>query len=164
MKDDKIDLEKISKKDLLTELRIHMMSFNRRMGEIKSPHKLLEVLLTYVVCVTYDVLQESTNEATMLIGASWGRVINDIAREKGMTRKEVFFQADMLGNLAGGANTDWNSIIEYGKDQGLIDKDYVIDPEELEELDEKEVLDAVKLQMESKNKRKSFKAYRGQGR
>ena len=93
MKDDKIDLEKISKKDLLTELRIHMMSFNRRMGEIKSPHKLLEVLLTYVVCVTYDVLQESTNEATMLIGASWGRVINDIAKEKGMTRKEVFFQA-----------------------------------------------------------------------
>ena len=154
MKDDKIDLEKISKKDLLTELRIHMMSFNRRMGEIKSPHKLLEVLLTYVVCVTYDVLQESTNEATMLIGASWCRVINDIAKEKGMTRKEVFFQADMLGNLAGGANTDWNSIIEYGKDQGLIDKDYVIDPEELEELDEKEVLDAVKLQMESKNKTK----------
>ena len=154
MKDDKIDLEKISKKDLLTELRIHMMSFNRRMGEIKSPHKLLEVLLTYVVCVTYDVLQESTNEATMLIGASWGRVINDIAKEKGMTRKEVFFQADMLGNLAGGANTYWNSIIEYGKDQGLIDKDYVIDPEELEELDEKEVLDAVKLQMESKNKTK----------
>ena len=154
MKDDKIDLEKISKKDLLKELRIHMMSFNRRMGEIKSPHKLLEVLLTYVVCVTYDVLQESTNEATMLIGASWGRVINDIAKEKGMTRKEVFFQADMLGNLAGGANTDWNSIIEYGKDQGLIDKDYVIDPEELEELDEKEVLDAVKLQMESKNKTK----------
>ena len=154
MKDDKIDLEKISKKDLLTELRFHMISFNRRMGEIKSPHKLLEVLLTYVVCVTYDVLQESTNEATMLIGASWGRVINDIAKEKGMTRKEVFFQADMLGNLAGGANTDWNSIIEYGKDQGLIDKDYVIDPEELEELDEKEVLDAVKLQMESKNKTK----------
>lgn len=154
MKDDKIDLEKISKKDLLTELRIHMISFNRRMGEIKSPHKLLEVLLTYVVCVTYDVLQESTNEATMLIGASWGRVINDIAKEKGMTRKEVFFQADMLGNLAGGANTDWNSIIEYGKDQGFIDEDYVIDPEELEELDEKEVLDAVKLQMESKNKTK----------
>ena len=154
MKDDKIDLEKISKKDLLTELRMHMMSFNRRMGEIKSPHKLLEVLLTYVVCVTYDVLQESTNEATMLIGASWGRVINDIAKEKGMTRKEVFFQADMLGNLAGGANTDWNSIIEYGKDQGFIDEDYVIDPEELEELDEKEVLDAVKLQMESKNKTK----------
>ena len=154
MKDDKIDLEKISKKDLLTELRIHMMSFNRRMGEIKSPHKLLEVLLTYVVCVTYDVLQESTNEATMLIGASWGRVINDIAKEKGMTRKEVFFQADMLGNLAGGANTDWNSIIEYGKDQGFIDEDYVIDPEELEEIDEKEVLDAVKLQMESKNKTK----------
>ena len=154
MKDDKIDLEKISKKDLLTELRMHMMSFNRRMGEIKSPHKLLEVLLTYVVCVTYDVLQESTNEATMLIGASWGRVINDIAKEKGMTRKEVFFQADMLGNLAGGTNTDWNSIIEYGKDQGLLDKDYVIDPEELEELDEKEVLDAVKLQMESKNKTK----------
>ena len=154
MKDDKIDLEKISKKDLLRELRLHMMSFNKRMGEIKSPHKLLEVLLTYVVCVTYDVLQESTNEATMLIGASWGRVINDIAKEKGMTRKEVFFQADMLGNLAGGANTDWNSIIEYGKDQGLIDKDYVIDPEELEELDEKEVLDAVKLQMESKNKTK----------
>lgn len=154
MKDDKIDLEKISKKDLLRELRLHMMSFNRRMGEIKSPHKLLEVLLTYVVCVTYDVLEESTNEATMLIGASWGRVINDIAKEKGMTRKEVFFQADMLGNLAGGANTDWNSIIEYGKDQGLIDKDYVIDPEELEELDEKEVLDAVKLQMESKNKTK----------
>tara|TARA_R100001129_G_scaffold183649_3_gene166592 strand:- start:508 stop:975 length:468 start_codon:yes stop_codon:yes gene_type:complete len=154
MKDDKIDLEKISKKDLLRELRLHMMSFNKRMGEIKSPHKLLEVLLTYVVCVTYDVLQESTNEATMLIGASWGRVINDIAREKGMTRKEVFFQADMLGNLAGGANTDWNSIIEYGKDQGLIDEDYVIDPEELEELDEKEVLDAVKLQMESKNKTK----------
>ena len=154
MKDDKIDLEKISKKDLLTELRMHMMSFNKRMGEIKSPHKLLEVLLTYVVCVTYDVLQESTNEATMLIGASWGRVINDIAKEKGMTRKEVFFQADMLGNLAGGTNTDWNSIIEYGKDQGLIDKDYVINPEELEELDEKEVLDAVKLQMESKNKTK----------
>ena len=154
MKDDKIDLEKISKKDLLRELRLHMMSFNRRMGEIKSPHKLLEVLLTYVVCVTYDVLEESTNEATMLIGASWGRVINDIAKEKGMTRKEVFFQADMLGNLAGGANTDWNSIIEYGKDQGLIDEDYVIDPEELEELDEKEVLDAVKLQMESKNKTK----------
>lgn len=154
MKDDKIDLEKISKKDLLTELRIHMISFNRRMGEIKSPHKLLEVLLTYVVCVTYDVLQESTNEATMLIGASWGRVINDIAKEKGMTRKEVFFQADMLGNLAGGANTDWNSIIEYGKDQGFIDEDYVIDPEDLEEIDEKEVLDAVKLQMESKNKTK----------
>ena len=154
MKDDKIDLEKISKKDLLRELRLHMMSFNRRMGEIKSPHKLLEVLLTYVVCVTYDVLEESTNEATMLIGASWGRVINDIAKEKGMTRKEVFFQADMLGNLAGGTNTDWNSIIEYGKDQGLLDKDYVIDPEELEELDEKEVLDAVKLQMESKNKTK----------
>ena len=154
MKDEKIDLEKISKKDLLRELRLHMMSFNKRMGEIKSPHKLLEVLLTYVVCVTYDVLQESTNEATMLIGASWGRVINDIAKEKGMTRKEVFFQADMLGNLAGGANTDWNSIIEYGKDQGLIDKDYVIDPEELEELDEKEVLDAVKIQMESKDKTK----------
>ena len=152
MKDEKIDLEKISKKDLLRELRLHMMSFNKRMGEIKSPHKLLEVLLTYVVCVTYDVLQESTNEATMLIGASWGRVINDIAREKGMTRKEVFFQADMLGNLAGGANTDWNSIIEYGKDQGLIDEDYVIDPEELEELDENEVIDAVKLQMESKDK------------
>jgi len=71
-----------------------------------------------------------------------------------MTRKEVFFQADMLGNLAGGANTDWNSIIEYGKDQGFIDEDYVIDPEELEEIDEKEVLDAVKLQMESKNKTK----------
>ena len=139
MKDDKIDLEKISKKDLLTELRIHMMSFNRRMGEIKNPHKLLEVLLTYVVCVTYDVLQESTNEATMLIGASWGRVINDIAKEKGMTRKEVFFQADMLGNIAGGANTNWNSMNE----------DYVIDPEEL---DEEEVLDAVKLQMESKDK------------
>ena len=154
MKDEKIDLEKISKKDLLRELRLHMMSFNKRMGEIKSPHKLLEVLLTYVVCVTYDVLQESTNEATMLIGASWGRVINDIAKEKGMTRKEVFFQADMLGNLAGGANTDWNSIIEYGKDQGLIDEDYVIDPEELEELDEKEVIDAVKLQMESKDKTK----------
>lgn len=154
MKDDKIDLEKISKKDLLRELRLHMMSFNRRMGEIKNPHKLLEVLLTYVVCVTYDVLEHSTNEATMLIGASWGRVINDIAKEKGMTRKEVFFQADMIGNLAGGANTDWNSIIEYGKDQGLVDKDYVIDPEELEELDEKEVLDAVKLQMESKNKTK----------
>jgi len=133
---------------------MHMMSFNKRMGEIKSPHKLLEVLLTYVVCVTYDVLQESTNEATMLIGASWGRVINDIAKEKGMTRKEVFFQADMLGNLAGGTSTDWNSIIEYGKDQGLLDKDYVIDPGELEELDEKEVLDAVKLQMESKNKTK----------
>ena len=64
------------------------------MGEIKSPHKLLEVLLTYVVCVTYDVLEESTDEATMLIGASWGRVINDIAKEKGMTRKEVFFQAE----------------------------------------------------------------------
>ena len=139
MKDDKIDLEKISKKDLLTELRIHMMSFNRRMGEIKNPHKLLEVLLTYVCCVTYDVLEESTNEATMLIGASWGRVINDIAKEKGMTRKEVFFQADMLGNIAGGANTDWNSMNE----------DYVIDPEEL---DEEEVLDAVKLQMESKDK------------
>ena len=139
MKDDKIDLEKISKKDLLRELRLHMMSFNRRMGEIKSPHKLLEVLLTYVVCVTYDVLEESTNEATMLIGASWGRVINDIAKEKGMTRKEVFFQADMLGNLAGGTNTDWNSMNE----------DYVIDPEEL---DEEEVLDAVKLQMESKDK------------
>ena len=154
MKDDKINLEEISKKDLLRELRLHMMSFNKRMGEIKNPHKLLEVLLTYVVCVTYDVLQESTNEATMLIGASWGRVINDIAKEKGMTRKEVFFQADMLGNLAGGANTDWNSIIEYGKNQGLIDKDYVIDPEELEELDEKEVLDAVKLQMESKDKTK----------
>ena len=154
MKDDKINLEEISKKDLLRELRLHMMSFNKRMGEIKNPHKLLEVLLTYVVCVTYDVLEHSTNEATMLIGASWGRVINDIAKEKGMTRKEVFFQADMLGNLAGGANTDWNSIIEYGKDQGLIDKDYVIDPEELEELDEKEVLDAVKIQMESKDKTK----------
>ena len=152
MKDDKINLEEISKKDLLRELRLHMMSFNRRMGEIKSPHKLLEVLLTYVVCVTYDVLQESTNEATMLIGASWGRVINDIAKEKGMTRKEVFFQADILGNLAGGANTDWNSIIEYGKDQGLVDKDYVIDPEDLETIDEQEVLDAVKLQMESKDK------------
>ena len=139
MKDDKIDLEKISKKDLLTELRIHMMSFNRRMGEIKNPHKLLEVLLTYVCCVTYDVLEHSTNEATMLIGASWGRVINDIAKEKGMTRKEVFFQADMLGNIAGGANTNWNSMNE----------DYVIDPEEL---DEEEVLDAVKLQMESKDK------------
>ena len=139
MKDDKIDLEKISKKDLLTELRMHMMSFNRRMGEIKNPHKLLEVLLTYVVCVTYDVLEERTNEATMLIGASWGRVISDIAKEKGMTRKEVFFQADMLGNLAGGTNTDWNSMNE----------DYVIDPEEL---DEEEVLDAVKLQMESKDK------------
>ena len=138
MKDDKIDLEKISKKDLLTELRIHMMSFNRRMGEIKNPHKLLEVLLTYVCCVTYDVLEESTNEATMLIGASWGRVINDIAKEKGMTRKEVFFQADMLGNLAGGANTDWHSMNE----------DYVIDPEEL---DEEEVLDAVKRQIESKD-------------
>ena len=149
MKDEKIDLEVISKKELLEELRMHMMSFNKRMGEIKSPHKLLEVLLTYVVCVTYDVLQESTNEATMLVGASWGRVINDIAKEKGMTRKEVFFQADMLGNLAGGANTDWNSIIEYGKDQGLIDEDYVIDPEEL---DEEEMLDAVKLQMESKDK------------
>ena len=154
MKDDKINLEEISKKDLLRELRLHMMSFNKRMGEIKNPHKLLEVLLTYVVCVTYDVLEHSTNEATMLIGASGGRVINDIAKEKGMTRKEVFFQADMLGNLAGGANTDWNSIIEYGKDQGLIDKDYVIDPEELEELDEKEVLDAVKIQMESKDKTK----------
>lgn len=154
MKDDKINLEEISKKDLLRELRLHMMSFNKRMGEIKNPHKLLEVLLTYVVCVTYDVLEHSTNEATMLIGASWGRVINDIAKEKGMTRKEVFFQADMLGNLAGGANTDWNSIIEYGKDQGLIDEDYVIDPEELEELDEKEVLDAVKIQMESKDKTK----------
>ena len=141
MKDDKIDLEKISKKDLLTELRIHMMSFNRRMGEIKNPHKLLEVLLTYVCCVTYDVLEHSTNDATMLIGASWGRVINDIAKEKGMTRKEVFFQADMLGNIAGGANTDLSSMNE----------DYVIDPEEL---DEEEVLDAVKIQMESKNKTK----------
>jgi hypothetical protein len=139
MKEDKIDLEVISKKELLEELRMHMMSFNKRMGEIKSPHKLLEVLLTYVCCVTYDVLEHSTNEATMLIGASWGRVINDIAKEKGMTRKEVFFQADMLGNLAGGANTDWNSMNE----------DYVIDPEEL---DEEEVLDAVKLQMESKDK------------
>ena len=139
MKDDKIDLEKISKKDLLRELRLHMMSFNRRMGEIKNPHKLLEVLLTYVCCVTYDVLEHSTNEATMLIGASWGRVINDIAKEKGMTRKEVFFQAHMLGNIAGGANTNWNSMNE----------DYVIDPEEL---DEEEVLDAVKLQMESKDK------------
>ena len=152
MKEDKIDLEKISKMELLEELRMHMMSFNKRMGEIKNPHKLLEVLLTYVVCVTYDVLQESTNEATMLIGASWGRVINDIAKEKGMTRKEVFFQADMLGNLAGGTNTDWNSIIEYGKDQGLVDQDYVIDPEDLENIDEQEVLDAVKLQMESKDK------------
>jgi len=139
MKEDKIDLEVISKKELLEELRMHMMSFNKRMGEIKSPHKLLEVLLTYVCCVTYDVLEHSTNEATMLIGASWGRVINDIAKEKGMTRKEVFFQADMLGNLAGGANTDWNSMNE----------DYVIDPEEH---DEEEVLDAVKLQMESKDK------------
>jgi len=139
MKEDKIDLEVISKKELLEELRMHMMSFNKRMGEIKSPHKLLEVLLTYVCCVTYDVLEHSTNEATMLIGASWGRVINDIAKEKGMTRKEVFFQADMLGNLAGGANTDWNSMNE----------DYVIDSEEL---DEEEVLDAVKLQMESKDK------------
>ena len=139
MKEDKIDLEVISKEELLEELRMHMMSFNKRMGEIKSPHKLLEVLLTYVCCVTYDVLEHSTNEATMLIGASWGRVINDIAKEKGMTRKEVFFQADMLGNLAGGANTDWNSMNE----------DYVIDPEEL---DEEEVLDAVKLQMESKDK------------
>ncbi len=139
MKEDKIDLEVISKKELLEELRMHMMSFNKRMGEIKSPHKLLEVLLTYVCCVTYDVLENSTNEATMLIGASWGRVINDIAKEKGMTRKEVFFQADMLGNIAGGANTDWNSMNE----------DYVIDPEEL---DEEEVLDAVKLQMESKDK------------
>ena len=106
------------------------------MGEIKSPHKLLEVLLTYVCCVTYDVLEHSTNEATMLIGASWGRVINDIAREKGMTRKEVFFQADMLGNIAGGTNTDWES---------------VIDPEDLVE---EEVLDAVKIQMESKDKTK----------
>ena len=139
MKDDKIDLEEISKKDLLRELRLHMMSFNRRMGEIKNPHKLLEVLLTYVCCVTYDVLEHSTNDATMLIGASWGRVINDIAKEKGMTRKEVFFQADMLGNIAGGTNTDWNSMNE----------DYVIDPEEL---DEEEVLDAVKIQMESKDK------------
>ncbi len=129
-----------------------MMSFNRRMGEIKSPHKLLEVLLTYVCCVTYDVLEHSTNEATMLIGAAWGRVINDIAKEKGMTRKEVFFQADMLGNIAGGTNTDWESVIQYGKDQGLVDEDYVIDPEELEELDENEVIDAVKLQMESKDK------------
>jgi len=142
MKEDKIDLEVISKKELLEELRMHMMSFNKRMGEIKSPHKLLEVLLTYVCCVTYDVLEHSTNEATMLIGASWGRVINDIAKEKGMTRKEVFFQADMLGNLAGGANTDWNSMNE----------DYVIDPEDLENIDEQEVLDAVKLQMESKDK------------
>ena len=141
MKDDKIDLEEISKKDLLRELRLHMMSFNRRMGEIKNPHKLLEVLLTYVCCVTYDVLEHSTNDATMLIGASWGRVINDIAKEKGMTRKEVFFQADMLGNIAGGANTDLSSMNE----------DYVIDPEEL---DEEEVLDAVKIQMESKNKTK----------
>lgn len=141
MKDDKINLEEISKKDLLRELRLHMMSFNRRMGEIKNPHKLLEVLLTYVCCVTYDVLEHSTNDATMLIGASWGRVINDIAKEKGMTRKEVFFQADMLGNIAGGANTDWNSMNE----------DYVIDPEEL---DEEEVLDAVKIQMESKDKTK----------
>ena len=141
MKDDKINLEEISKKDLLRELRLHMMSFNRRMGEIKNPHKLLEVLLTYVCCVTYDVLEHSTNDATMLIGASWGRVINDIAKEKGMTRKEVFFQAYMLGNIAGGANTDWNSMNE----------DYVIDPEEL---DEEEVLDAVKIQMESKDKTK----------
>ena len=54
-----------------------------------------------------------------------------------MTR-EVFFQADMLA-IAGGANTNWNSMNE----------DYVIDPEEL---DEEEVLDAVKLQMESKDK------------
>tara|TARA_B100000282_G_scaffold125834_1_gene89791 strand:+ start:490 stop:918 length:429 start_codon:yes stop_codon:yes gene_type:complete len=141
MKDDKIDLEEISKKDLLRELRLHMMSFNRRMGEIKNPHKLLEVLLTYVCCVTYDVLEHSTNDATMLIGASWGRVINDIAKEKGMTRKEVFFQADMLGNIAGGANTDLSSMNE----------DYVIDPEEL---DEEEVIDAVKIQMESKDKTK----------
>ncbi len=118
-----------------------MMSFNRRMGEIKNPHKLLEVLLTYVCCVTYDVLEHSTNDATMLIGASWGRVINDIAKEKGMTRKEVFFQADMLGNIAGGANTDLSSMNE----------DYVIDPEEL---DEEEVIDAVKIQMESKDKTK----------
>ena len=72
----------------------------------------------------------------MLIGASWGRVINDIAREKGMTRKEVFFQADMLGNIAGGTNTAWES---------------VIDPEDLVE---EEVLDAVKIQMESKDKTK----------
>jgi len=152
MKEDKIDLEKISKMELLEELRMHMMSFNKRIGEIKNPHKLLEVLLTYVVCVTYDVLEEKTNEATMLIGASWGRVIHDIAKEKGMTRKEIFFQADMLGNLAGGDNTDWNSVIQYGKDQGLVDKDYVIDPEDLETIDEQEVLDAVKLQMESKDK------------
>ena len=136
MKDEKIDLEGISKKELLEELRMHMMSFNKRMGKIKNPHKLLEVLLTYVCCVTYDVFENSTNEATMLIGASWGRVINDIAREKGMTRKEVFFQADMLGNIAGGTNTDWES---------------VIDPEDLVE---EEVLDAVKIQMESKDKTK----------
>ena len=136
MKDEKIDLEVISKKELLEELRMHMMSFNKRMGKIKNPHKLLEVLLTYVCCVTYDVFEISTNEATMLIGASWGRVINDIAREKGMTRKEVFFQADMLGNIAGGTNTDWES---------------VIDPEDLVE---EEVLDAVKIQMESKDKTK----------
>ena len=136
MKDEKIDLEVISKKELLEELRMHMMSFNKRMGKIKNPHKLLEVLLTYVCCVTYDVFENSTNEATMLIGASWRRVINDIAREKGMTRKEVFFQADMLGNIAGGTNTDWES---------------VIDPEDLVE---EEVLDAFKIQMESKYKTK----------
>ena len=42
----------------------------------------------------------------------------------------------MLGNIAGGTNTDWES---------------VIDPEDLVE---EEVLDAVKIQMESKDKTK----------
>lgn len=143
---------------------MHMMSFNRRMGEIKSPHKLLEVLLTYVCCVTYDVLEHSTNEATMLIGASWGRVINDIAKEKGMTRKEVFFQADMLGNIAGGANTDWESLIndntnwesliDYGKEQGLVPKDYELDPKDIENLDTEELIEKIKNQLESRNETK----------
>ena len=81
------------------------------MEDIKNPHKLLEVLLTYAMCVTYDVLIEDTNAATMLIGASWGRVVHDVAKEKGMSREDVFFQADVLGNLAG------STPFEYAKNK-----------------------------------------------
>ena len=88
-----------------------MKKFNERMEDIKNPHKLLEVLLTYAMCVTYDVLIEDTNGATMLIGSSWGRVVHDVAKEKDMSREDVFFQADVLGNLAG------STPFEYAKNK-----------------------------------------------
>jgi len=119
-----INLEEISQKDLLEELRIHMKKFNERMEDIKNPHKLLEVLLTYAMCVTYDVLIEDTNGATMLIGASWGRVVHDVAKEKGMSREDVFFQADVLGNLAGSTPFE-DEIKKYAKNKYNISEEDV---------------------------------------